>query len=71
MKFRITYKNSWNELKTITMDADTYYEALHQANSMFDSKNIVSVEEIDKPNTNDYNINMFDESHYSDVDDGY
>lgn len=60
MKFRITYKNSWNELKTITIDADTYYEALHQATSMFKDK-VVSVEEIDKPNISDYNINMFDE----------
>ena len=60
MKFRITYKNSWNELQTITIEADTYYEALNQANSVFKDK-IVSVEEIDKPNISDYNINMFDE----------
>jgi hypothetical protein len=55
--------NNFKELKTIVIEADTYFDALHQANSMFNSKNVISVEEIDKPKiTHDYAVNQHDDS---------
>lgn len=60
MKFRITYQNSFKELKTITIDEPTYYDALRVSKSMF-GDSIVSVEEIDKPALSDYSMNMFDD----------
>lgn len=65
MRFRITYKNSWNELKTIIIESDSYYEVLRQVGIMFGSDKIVSVEDLDKPATSDYNL------HENDITDPY
>lgn len=61
MKFRVTYKNSWNELKTIVFEEDNYFDAIRNANSMFGSDKIISIEELDKPNTADYSVNIHED----------
>jgi len=64
MKFRITYTNSFKELKTIVIESDTYFDAIHLANSMF-GKSIVNIEEIDKPPMpSKFEINEFNDDVY-------
>ena len=61
--FRVTYKNSWKEIKTIKLSAENYWDALDQANKLFGRDNIISVEAIDKlgkPDP-DYSISKFTE----------
>lgn len=63
MRFRITYTNSFKELKTIVIEEDTYFDALGKAKAMF-GDNIVSVEDLDKPATKDYAVNEFEDDWY-------
>lgn len=69
MRFRITYTNSFKELKTIVIEEDTYFDALGKAKAMF-GNNIVSVEELDKPANKDYAVNEYGDDYYH-YDDDY
>lgn len=53
MKFRVTYKTSFNELKTLILEEVEYISALVAAKAIF-GDNLVSVEDLEpKENTVD------------------
>jgi hypothetical protein len=62
MKARITYKNTWNEIKTIIIEEDTYFEIIQVVNSMFGAENIVNIEDLDPKPKLDYETNTHDDT---------
>ena len=44
--YRVTYKNTWSEIKTIVIPGDSYWEILRDSQMMFGKDNVISVEEV-------------------------
>ena len=67
-KFRVTYKNSWKELKTIIIEG-TYWDIFRDVKMMFGEENIISVEDTDPKPEPDYSISKFAEfpDYYGDI----